>query len=954
MGATTSLRARSLLAAITATLLVAGVAAAADMVGTVAPPGTAPGARASAERAASTSRSPAGSVPWNVAPGATFHGTKAEKSPAEVQAVRVHPGMFNVERDRPRVDDLLTTQLREVVPAGVLRVLVHAASSEQASAAAERSGLRVLTTFDKVGVAVAAGPARAVRAVTETKGVSFVEADRELTYAMETSNGATRASEARKGFDVTYLEPQPDKPATSKKVCKTKRVKNEKTGKVRRVRRCRTTSTPPQPQPPITRTAHSAGVDGSGVTIGIIDSGADRTHPMFRLSDGSSKVVRNLKYAGPSVPPWPCGVTTCGDVPLPGQPEQYPASEGRYLQVDDSDALAAGGGHGTHVSGIAAGVDVVTNAGEQLHGAAPGAKLVVLGHGLSVFVADFAVAMDWVLAHHADPCGDGSCPPIRVVNNSYGGSGEFDPEYGAAKLQRALVSEGVVMVWAAGNGGGDGSTSVTNFLANDPETPGIISVANYADADNGTRTGGLDLSSSRGQKGEPDTYPDLAAPGSAITSACRIHLTDCNAGTAEPDYGTIGGTSMAAPNVAGIVALLFEVNPALTPAQVEDILEDTAHPFPLGASYEPDPANPGTLTSYDRGHGLVDAAAAVARARAFPAEPAEPVTCTQSDASVVDPPGDVNDLSITRGMIDRTAYDLLATRLSWDGTSGLTFATRVADLPAEGAMVSSLDVQFMRGQRLYMAHAERSPAGTAFVLGDSSGLAVTEGVSGSFDADRDEIVITVTNAAFAVAGAAPLASGEYVQVTEALLLPTIEPATLVLLGGDWAHATCPYRLGAGTAVPPPHTSLGPDLTPPTLTPKATLSVGRRWEWDAGPYTMAAGLLCRRLGLSEDCYVTQPVQLEVPPGGAWFSVVVTPDSPLADFDVAVFAPGGKVIGRSANAPLIGDPASAERVEVGVTVTGVYTIVVTANTTVNSTYHGTASLGGPPGWRLTQAS
>ena len=60
---------------------------------------------------------------------------------------------------------------------------------------------------------------------------------------------------------------------------------------------------------------------------------------------------------------------------------------------------------------------------------------------------------------------------------------------------------------------------------------------------------------------------------------------------------------MAAPHVAGIVAQLFQANPAATPGQVEDAITSTAHKFTFGAPYVGG-------TSYDKGHGLVDVVAA--------------------------------------------------------------------------------------------------------------------------------------------------------------------------------------------------------------------------------------------------------------------------------------------------------------------------------------------------------
>jgi serine protease AprX len=68
---------------------------------------------------------------------------------------------------------------------------------------------------------------------------------------------------------------------------------------------------------------------------------------------------------------------------------------------------------------------------------------------------------------------------------------------------------------------------------------------------------------------------------------------------------------MAAPHIAGIVAQLYQADPALTPARVEDVLEDTALKFTNGAPYQADPLNPDSTASFDKGHGLVDVVAAV-------------------------------------------------------------------------------------------------------------------------------------------------------------------------------------------------------------------------------------------------------------------------------------------------------------------------------------------------------
>ena len=149
-------------------------------------------------------------------------------------------------------------------------------------------------------------------------------------------------------------------------------------------------------------------------------------------------------------------------------------------------------------------------------------------------------------------------------------------------------------VWANGNDGGDGSASLSNPPGMDP-TGGILSVASYYDQDTGTRDGAVSEFSSRGAAGDQSTYPDISAPGENITSSCRLYLPICSTGL-DPGNGpgpldigtfnTISGTSMAAPHIAGIVAQLFQANPAATPAQVEDAMKTTAYKYTDGAAYE--------------------------------------------------------------------------------------------------------------------------------------------------------------------------------------------------------------------------------------------------------------------------------------------------------------------------------------------------------------------------------
>jgi serine protease AprX len=437
---------------------------------------------------------------------------------------------------------------------GRMPVMVHGATLADAERAVTATGMQRITTFRKIGVAVAWATRQQVEAARTQPGVTYLEGNQPIVVHAAPPQVATRSTSlvATRGLEA----------------------RQTLVG------------------------ANGAALDGTGVSIAVIDSGIDPTHSAF--ADG--KVVRSLK-------------STCLDE----------SSTDTNCMMDvpsgvDTDTLSLGG-HGTHVSSIAAGRSVTLGDGTSVSGAAPEAKIVSLSTGVAVVIFSADAALEWVLEHHAAPCGQAvpaaQCPPIKVVNNSYGpqGGGKFDPNSATVKLQRQLAREGVVVVWAAGNDGGDGSKSLTNPPAQDP-TGGIISVASYNDQGSGTRSGPVSTFSSRGGKTDPSTWPDISAPGQNIVGACRAYLLICSTGLKPQNgpgifdvgsYNTLSGTSMAAPQIAGIVALLFQADPNATPADIEKALKSTALHYSDGAPYQ---QVGGYLTSFDKGTGLVDAVAA--------------------------------------------------------------------------------------------------------------------------------------------------------------------------------------------------------------------------------------------------------------------------------------------------------------------------------------------------------
>lgn len=530
--------------------------------------------------------------------------------------------------------------------------------------------------------------------------------------------------------------------------------------------------------------------DGSGVTIAINDSGVDGTHPMFEDEAGATKVVRNVRAVAAA------GLGSVVD-----------------LDVGDSDTA---NGHGTHVAGIAAGFERVTADGRLVRGAAPGADLVAYGSGLGLSITAAADGLQWVLDHADDPCGDGSCPPIQVVNNSWGSTGDYNPDSVIGKLSDALVGAGVVVVFAAGNGdevgnGGDGSSNLVNRYAQNP-TPGVIGVANYSDGEQGSRDNGLNTSSSRGEKGRPETYPDLAAPGTLITSACSYLLPICRSygDVADPHYAAISGTSMAAPYVAGVVALLLEADPTLTPAQIEDLLEDNAYAFGDPASYEDDPGNPDHQTSFDKGHGLVDVAASLAAA--LGQSVVTSAACT-GDFGIVDAPDDATDVVVPTGApgtVSEPGLDIVGGDIVTTADGDLVFAMDFNDLgeaPPSASTGEHLRFVFTYHGTAFQISALRYLPGPAEAVRFS--LETYDlprerliDLTGTFDPVTDRVSVLLPDDAFNVWNSdyPVLAAGERLETIELVSQRYLGVSTPIRSTGvtptaDTAPAGCAYVVG---------------------------------------------------------------------------------------------------------------------------------------------------------------
>ncbi|MFO1275245.1 MAG: S8 family peptidase [Sphaerotilus natans] len=230
--------------------------------------------------------------------------------------------------------------------------------------------------------------------------------------------------------------------------------------------------------------------------------------------------------------------------------------------------------HGTHVAGTIA---AVTNNGLGVAGVAPSARIVpvrVLGT-CGGYTSDIAAGVVWASGGTVSGI-PANAYPARVLNLSLGGSGAC-----GTTMQNAINSarsRSAMLVIAAGN------SNINASNASPANCAGVITVGAT------TRTGARTSFSNYG------SIVDVAAPGADI-------LSTLNAGSTVPgadSYVPKSGTSMAAPHVAGVAALMLAKNAALTPDQVESMLKSSARAFPV---------SPGTTTTI--GAGIVDAKKAV-------------------------------------------------------------------------------------------------------------------------------------------------------------------------------------------------------------------------------------------------------------------------------------------------------------------------------------------------------
>ena len=298
------------------------------------------------------------------------------------------------------------------------------------------------------------------------------------------------------------------------------------------------------------RSKGGLGLTGKGVTVAVIDSGLDTTHPDF---EGRVKGTFNFEGG------WAFDAYQDGSVT-----NEVAEGMGPYAAVDEV-------GHGTHVAstiaGSGAGAKTQGLSGADYSGVAPGASLVGFKVASAVqgvqydfgWEANTMAAIEYLMEHN-------KTLGVSIVHNSWSIYEVTDPDSEpVVQMVRAAVSSGLIFVFSAGNNGGPNTVAWPGAMGNVITVGSTVKTAPY----------GMSSFSSRGPQ------VDVTAPGSNIIAArSKFSVIDFANTTTPPQdmplYMAISGTSMSSPHVSGVVALMKQAYPRLTGEVAEEILARTS------------------------------------------------------------------------------------------------------------------------------------------------------------------------------------------------------------------------------------------------------------------------------------------------------------------------------------------------------------------------------------------
>ncbi|GLW50786.1 extracellular protease [Streptomyces sp. NBRC 14336] len=305
---------------------------------------------------------------------------------------------------------------------------------------------------------------------------------------------------------------------------------------------------------------------GTGVTVAVIDTG------YVAHSDLAANIVGGYDFISDAA------VANDG-----GGRDSNPADPGDWTAANEcasGDPAYDSSWHGTHVAGTIA---AATGNGKGVAGIAYGAKispLRVLGK-CGGYDSDIIDAITWASGGTVSGV-PANTNVAKVINMSLGGGGACTTA--TQNAINAAVGRGTTVVVAAGNSNANAANYSPASCNN------VISVA------------ATDRQGNRSYYSNYGSVVDIAAPGGETNSVTTNGiLSTLNSGTKGPgaeSYEYYQGTSMAAPHIAGLAALMKSANTALTPAQIESAIKTNSR------------ALPGTCSG-GCGAGLADAAKTV-------------------------------------------------------------------------------------------------------------------------------------------------------------------------------------------------------------------------------------------------------------------------------------------------------------------------------------------------------
>lgn len=479
-------------------------------------------------------------------------------------------------------------------------------------------------------------------------------------------------------------------------------------------------------------TAWERGYAGHGMVVAVLDTGTNNQHNYFKpVSNGQPKWIAGGAFDGANA-----------------------------LCSDPTD----GHGHGTHVASTAVGNGGVSAAPYGANaGVAPEAQLVEMqissGSDGSAATTDIVEAWNWIatwnqnLANGVAPCpGITPAQRIDVGTLSFGSLGDGGSGTGAGEAAiNSVVAKGVVAVVAAGNCGGNGTQNLlcpagfasnTQSIGSPATADGAITVANSEDKNTVARSDDtIAASSSRGPRandGDANPYdemkPEITAPGTSIVAASH----SSNTGTA-----SMSGTSMAAPHIAGVAALVLQANPLCAPTNkdvhpLRDVLIKSAEYKTATSQTRTGVGKFGRSWNNAWGYGLTDADLAITEALSgntcdvigagLDARPGGPYTATVGEA-----------ITLTGSASGGTGPYSISWDLDADGTFETAGATATVAFAADGTWAPKV--------RAVDATSASDVSAASVVVKNAVTLTESTLRSWNFDAGADEFGVACDSAA---------------------------------------------------------------------------------------------------------------------------------------------------------------------------------------------------------------